>query len=80
VRRHAALSLGRVGIKKRAVEALVEVLNDPKELVRSGAAEALGELDDEEAIPHLEELLSDEDPKVVAAAEDALMKLGVELE
>ncbi len=57
--------------------ALIKALDDPRWRVRAAAAECLGKLEVSKAKPHLEDLLSDEDPFVVKAALTALQEIGV---
>jgi HEAT repeat protein len=59
-----------------AIEALVGALNDPDEMVRSGAALALGELKAEVAIEKLAWLLREEVGSAGNHAADALSKIG----
>ena len=63
-------------MKKDSVAALIAALGDPKESVRSAAAEALGELGGKDAVQALRRALADEDAEVVVAAQEALAKLG----
>ena len=53
-----------------------ENLQSPNPPVRFEAANACGELDDEDAVPHLIPLLQDDDIQVQLAAIDALGKIG----
>ena len=59
-----------------AVESLIKALNDEDWHVRSGAAEALGEIGDRRAVEPLIEALKDEDGGVRKDAADALGKMG----
>jgi HEAT repeat protein len=59
-----------------AIEALMGALNDPHEMVRSGAALALGELKAEVAIEKLAWLLREEAGSTGDHAADALSKIG----
>jgi HEAT repeat protein len=64
----------------RDVNALVELIRDPPSghaiSVRAAAAQALGNLEAEEAVPALIELLNDEDEEVRAGAAHALGRIG----
>ena len=70
VRREASTSLSRMG--PAAVDPLIEVLDDPDWRVRGAAAWALGNLNDEKAIPALEKLLDDESGYVKSGAQSAI--------
>ncbi|MFW9998325.1 MAG: HEAT repeat domain-containing protein, partial [Candidatus Odinarchaeota archaeon] len=59
-----------------ATDALVGVLEDPSDMVRSGAALALGELKAEAAIEKLVHLLREERDSAGDHAADALSKIG----
>ncbi len=59
-----------------ATEALVGVLDDPDDMVRSGAALALGELRAEASIDRLARLLREEKGNVGRHAADALSRIG----
>lgn len=59
-----------------AIETLVGVLNDPDDMVRSGAALALGELKAEVAIQSLARLLREALSSAGDHAADALSKIG----
>ncbi len=59
-----------------AIEILIGALNDPDEMVRSGAALALGELKAETAIERLAWLLREEAGSPGDHAADALSKIG----
>jgi HEAT repeat protein len=73
----AAEALGEIG-DKRAVDPLIEALNDKKPLIRWKAAEALGEIKDKRAVDPLIEALKgeDEDWCVRKTAAEALGKIG----
>ena len=70
VRREASTALSRMG--DAAVDPLIEVLDDPDWRVRGAAAWALGNLDNEKAIPALEKLLDDESGYVKSGAQSAI--------
>lgn len=72
VRREASTSLSRMDA---AVDPLIEVLKDPEWRVRGAAAWALGNLNDEKAIPALEELLDDESGYVKSGAQSAIASI-----
>lgn len=59
-----------------AVELLIDMLNDEEEMVRSGAALALGELKAEAAIESLARLLTSDRSASGNHAADALAKIG----
>jgi HEAT repeat protein len=59
-----------------AIEVLISALNDPDEMVRSGAALALGELRAEVAIEKLAWLMREEVGSTGIHAADALSKIG----
>ena len=58
-----------------AVEPLIETLDDDDWKVRGAAAWALGNLDDERAIPALEKLLDDENGFVKQGAQIAIASI-----
>jgi HEAT repeat protein len=67
----------RLSAMGSAVEAgLVEVLKDDDFRVRVAAAQLLGEMKSEKAIPNLIALLTGEDPEVKAAVMNALARIG----
>ena len=70
VRREASTALSRMG--PAAVDPLIEVLDNPDWRVRGAAAWALGNLNDEKAIPSLEKLLDDESGYVKSGAQSAI--------
>ncbi len=70
VRREASTALSRMG--PAAVDPLIEVLDNPDWRVRGAAAWALGNLNDEKAIPALEKLLDDESGYVKSGAQSAI--------
>lgn len=59
-----------------ATQTLVGLLDDPDEMVRSGAALALGELEAEVAIDKLAQLMREEKGSTGDHAADALSKIG----
>jgi HEAT repeat protein len=65
-----------VDVGPPAVEPLIGVLKDENALVRSFAAEGLGELGDKRAVQPLVAVLKDEDEEVRRSATEALRKLG----
>ena len=73
VRREASTSLSRMG--PAAVDPLIGVLDDPDWRVRGAAAWALGNLNDEKAIPALEKLLDDESGYVKSGAQSAIASI-----
>lgn len=75
VRASAAVSLGRIG-DPRAVDPLIEALQDEDPEVRKNAAVALGEISDPRAVNPLIEVLDDENPEVWRNVTEALGKLG----
>jgi HEAT repeat protein len=77
VRWQAANALGQLR-DKRAVEPLIETLNDHNEYVRKCTAEALGRIGSERATETLIEALKDKDVDVRVAAANALGQIGDE--
>jgi hypothetical protein len=75
-RAHAASELGKLK-DKRAVHALIKVLDDPHMGVRSNAAFSLAELGAIQAIPHLVRLLKDRHERVRKSAAKALGMIKV---
>jgi len=73
IRQRAAFALGNIG-DKRAVEPLIEALND--ELVRSNAATALGKIGDARAVEPLIEAFKDEYEKVQQKVSGAIDVTG----
>ena len=63
-------------VATRAIEALLEALDDEDSHVRFRAAEALGRLGSEQAVPHLTMLTKDTDGAIRDAAAKALLKIG----
>lgn len=75
IRKNSAIALGVIG-DRRALDSLVEALRDGYSSdVRLGAAEALANIKDPAAIPHLESILDDENINVRIAARSAIEKL-----
>jgi HEAT repeat protein len=67
--------LGEIG-GARAVDALIECLDDPDAPVRIHVLEALGEIGDRRPVPAIRTLAhEDPDPTVVIVAKDTLAKL-----
>jgi hypothetical protein len=62
--------------KAMAIAALCHALKDPDSSVRSSAAESLGKIGSEEAIPTLSETLNDESTEVRQKVVEALGKIG----
>ena len=60
----------------RAMDLIVNALNDSSPMVRSEAAAALGKLSNTAVVPRLTEVLSDSDADVRKTAAMALMKIG----
>jgi HEAT repeat protein len=75
VRRSAAKALGEIS-DPAAVPALVEVLGDSVERVRTNVAQALGEIGDPAAVPTLVEALGDSRWEVRQYTAQALGKIG----
>ncbi|GAG30218.1 unnamed protein product, partial [marine sediment metagenome] len=71
----AASSLGKIG-DARAVEPLIQSLNDSNERFRGQAAVALGELKDNRAVEPLIKALKDKDKSVRKAAAQSLGFIG----
>jgi hypothetical protein len=59
-----------------AISTLIPALEDTNPELRKGAAEALGAIGAETAVPALAQLLHDENTQVRQAATDALRKIG----
>ena len=80
VRRTAAQALGTLGpAASPAASALIEALRDKIGYVRMAAAEALGHIGAQGAVPTLLELLQDNNAGVRYEAAEALRKLGQEV-
>lgn len=75
-RAKAVAVLGELTGDRKAEEAAIAALNDEKEEVRGGAAQALGEMGAKSAIPQLIEMRNDKEPAVILAASRALIALG----
>ena len=75
VKKEAVTALGRIG--RPAVDDLIATLTGPSDEIRRGAAEALGEIGDQRAIPHLVNLLGSDNAGVRAAAIEALKRFDV---
>lgn len=75
VRQFVAYLLGRTG-DTRAIEPLIDALQDEHVGVRGAAANALGAIGDDNAIPYLLPLLKHENPQLVTWAAYALTRLG----
>ena len=71
----ALFAMGKTG-ESEWLAVLVRELQSPNPPIRFEAANACGELDDEDAVPHLIPLLQDDDIQVQLAAIDALGKIG----
>jgi HEAT repeat protein len=61
---------------QRAIKLLIKTLSDEEEMVRSGAALALGELQAADAVDALARLLTEDDTTAGDHAADALAKIG----
>jgi HEAT repeat protein len=75
LRQFVAYLLGRVG-DSRAIEPLIDALQDENPGVRGAAANALGSIGDNAAVPYLKPLLNDTNPQLVVWAAFALTRLG----
>ncbi len=75
VRQFIAYLLGRTG-DSRAIEPLIDALQDEHVGVRGAAANALGALGDIDAVPYLLPLLKHDNPQLVIWAAYALTRLG----
>jgi HEAT repeat protein len=75
LRQFVAYLLGRVG-DKRAIEPLIDALQDDHPGVRGAAANALGAIGDESAVPYLRPLLNNTNEQLVVWAAYALSMLG----
>lgn len=75
IRQFVAYLLGQSG-DERAVEPLIDALQDENNGVRGAAANALGTLGDVSAAPYLFPLLRHSDPQLVVWAAFALTRLG----
>jgi len=72
---YAAKALGDIG-DQRAVDPLIQALQDEDSYIREAAAEALGDIGDTRAIDPLIEFLKDDDSGVRTEAAISLVKLG----
>jgi hypothetical protein len=75
LRQFVAYLLGRAG-DARAIEPLIDALQDEHPGVRGAAANALGALGDESAVPYLKPLLRDTNQQLMVWAAYALTRLG----
>ena len=75
LRQFVAYLLGRVG-DARAIEPLIDALQDENPGVRGAAANALGAIGDDAAVPYLKPLLNDANQQLVVWAAYALTRLG----
>ncbi|MBI1282447.1 MAG: hypothetical protein GC179_30250 [Anaerolineaceae bacterium] len=75
LRQFVAYLLGRAG-DSRAIEPLIDALQDEHVGVRGAAANALGNIGDPAAVPYLLPLLRHANPQLVVWAAFALTKLG----
>lgn len=75
IRQFVAYLLGQAG-DERAVEPLIDALQDEHVGVRGAAANALGRMGDPGAIPYLRPLLKHHNPQLVVWAAYALTRLG----
>lgn len=75
LRQFVAYLLGQAG-DPRAIEPLIDALQDDHVGVRGAAANALGNIGSAEAVPYLRPLLQDENAQLVVWAAFALSRLG----
>lgn len=75
VRQMVAYLLGQTR-DSRAIEPLIDALQDEHVGVRGAAANALGNLGDQSAVPYLKPLLKHTNPQLVVWASFALTRLG----
>jgi len=75
IRQFTAYLLGQAG-DARAVEPLIEALDDKNVGVRGAAANALGQIGDTQAVPYLLPLLKDDNPQLVVWVAFALTRMG----
>jgi len=75
LRQFVAYLLGRVG-DARAIEPLIDALQDDNAGVRGAAANALGAIGDDAAVPYLKPLLNNDNHQLVVWAAYALTRLG----
>src|SRR5262249_27457891 len=78
VRVHARAAFSALGLEAEGVEGLLKVLEDPRAAHRVRAADflAAGGKEAVPALPRLQKLLKDADPKVRAAVERAVKQMG----
>lgn len=76
VRRQAADAIQSLDGIKTAPKALIDALADPDKEVRQAVADALGDIEDEAAVPALKRATSDGDSDVRRAAAEALSRIG----
>ena len=75
--RRAALSALAGGLAdKRAVQALLGVLNDGEHRIRLDATRLLGRIAAKSAAPHMSRLSRESDPELVRAAVEAIRRIG----
>lgn len=75
LRQFVAYLLGQVG-DSRAIEPLIDLLQDEHVGVRGAAANALAHIGDEAAVPYLKPLIKHDNPQLVVWAAFALTRLG----
>jgi HEAT repeat protein len=75
IRQFVAYLLGQAG-DSRAIEPLIDALQDEHVGVRGAAANALGTIGDGEVVPYLQPLLEDDNPQLVIWVAFALTRLG----
>jgi len=75
LRQFVAYLLGRVG-DTRAIEPLIDALQDENAGVRGAAANALGAIGDDAAVPYLKPLLNNDNAQLVVWAAYALTRLS----
>jgi HEAT repeat protein len=74
IRQFVAYLLGQTG-DSRAIEPLIDALQDDHAGVRGAAANALGTIGDQDVVPYLRPLLHDANPQLVVWAAFALTRL-----
>jgi HEAT repeat protein len=77
IRQFVAYLLGQTG-DSRAIEPLIDALQDDHVGVRGAAANALGTIGDQDVAPYLRPLLEDDNPQLVVWAAFALTRLKVD--
>lgn len=75
LRKNAARALGKLN-SSRAVDYLIDIINDPEWDVRIGVVEALGEIGDKRAVEPLVRSLTDNVEKVQKQAIESLVNFG----